>query len=99
MKEIDKEQIAQWKKEHGDVYRITDEDKSKACYLKQPSRKTMSYAATFAASNPVRSNEVLLEGMWLGGDEDFKTDDRLFFGITPKLQEIAKSAEVELEKL
>jgi hypothetical protein len=95
---MEQEQIKKWKEEHKEVFRITSED-GKECYLKYPSRKAMGYAGAVAGSNPVRSSEILLNDMWLGGDEAFKNDDRLFFGLSLKLNEITQAASVELEKL
>jgi len=90
------EQIAEWKQKHGDVFRV--EVDGSVCYLKKPDRKTMSYVATLG-SNPVRANEALLQNCWLGGDENIKTEDDLFFGVSAKLAEIISVKEAEITKL
>lgn len=90
------EQIADWKKKHGDVFKV--EVGGSACYLKKPDRKTMSYVATLG-NNPVRANEALLQNCWLGGDESIKTDDEKFFGVSAKLAEIVQIKEAEITKL
>ena len=90
------EQIADWKKKHGDVFKAQVDDS--VCYLKKPDRKTMSYVATLG-NNPVRANEALLENCWLGGDEDIKTNDEKFFGVSAQLAEIVQVKEAEITKL
>ena len=90
------EQIADWKKKHGDIFKAVVDDS--VCYLKTPDRKIMSYVATIP-NNPVRANEVLLQNCWLGGDESIKTDDEKFFGVSSKLNEIIEIKEAEITKL
>jgi len=89
-------QIAEWKKKHGDIFKVEVEDS--ICYLKKPDRKTMSYVATLG-NNPVRANEALLENCWLGGDNDIKTNDEKFFGVSSKLNEIVEIKDAEITKL
>jgi hypothetical protein len=90
------EQIAAWKKEHGSIFTVKAEES--ICYLKKPDRKTMSFVASLGNS-PIRANEALLEGCWLGGDERFKTDDEYFFAISGQLSGIIEIKSAELEKL
>ena len=97
MFEAKKEQIEQWKKEHGDIFRITVEDK--ACYLKKPDRKILGFAGMAATENPMAFNETILKNCWLGGDEEIKTNDDLFLSIAPKLQELNEFKAAELVKL
>jgi hypothetical protein len=92
-----KEQIAEWKEKHGDIFRITVEDKS--CYLKKPNRKTLGYAATAAKENPLKFNEVILRDCWLAGDEEIRTDDELFLSASSKIEKIIETKHAELEKL
>jgi hypothetical protein len=92
-----KEQIADWKAEHGDIFRITVEDK--ACYLKKPNRKVLGFASTAGKDNPLKFNEVVLNNGWLAGDEEIKTNDDLFLSIGKKLQDMIEVKEAELEKL
>jgi len=92
-----KEQIEEWKTKHVDVFRIKVLDKS--CYLKRPSRKDLSYASVAGTNNPLKFNEVILNGCWLAGDEEIKTDDKLFLSAGAKLSEILEVEEAELEKL
>lgn len=90
-------QIQEWKKKHGEISLLKIEDKK--AYLKTPDRKTLSYASSFASSDPLKFNEILLENCWLGGDEEIKTDDALFLAASSKLAELIKIKEATLEKL
>jgi hypothetical protein len=95
--EITKEKIEEWKQQHGRVFCIKVEDK--VCYLKKPSRKVLGYATVAGKSNPLKFNEELLKGCWLGGDEEIKTDDELFFATSSQLAEIVNTKEAELVEL
>lgn len=90
------EQISEWKKKHGDIFKVEVDDS--VCYLKKPDRKTMSYVATLG-NNPIRANEALLQNCWLGGDDDIKTNDEKFFGVSGKLAEIIEVKDAEITKL
>ena len=92
-----KEQIAEWKAKHGDVFRIKVDEKT--CYLKKPGRKALGYATVAGKDNPMKFNETLLNECWLGGDDEIKTNDELFLAVTPKLAELLNTKEAELEKL
>ena len=92
-----KEQIAEWKEKHKKVFCIKVDDK--ACYLKKPSRQALGYSVIAGKDNPIKANEVLLNDCWLGGDEDIKTDDDLFFAVSRRITELIEAKEAELEKL
>jgi len=94
---VSQEQIQEWKEKHGDVYKLSVEDKT--CYLKKPNRKTLSYASTAGAKDPFKFNEVILAQCWLGGDEEIKTDDMLFLSASSKIGDLIEIKEAELEKL
>lgn len=90
------EQLEAWKKQHGDIFEILVD--GKYGYLKTPDRKTMGYASSLQ-SNPIRSNEVLLNGCWIGGDEEIKTDDSLFMSVQGMLGGLIELKEATLVKL
>ncbi len=94
---VSKEQIEQWKKQYGNVYRV--EVEGKVAYLKSPTRSQISYATVLASTDPVGSNEVLLRECWLGGDMEIQTEDRLFYGVSAQLPSIINTAVAKLEKL
>lgn len=97
MSKVSKEQIEEWKAKHESVFCIEIEDKK--AYLKSPDRKTLSFASTVATSNPLKFNEILLKGCWLGGDEEIQTNDSLFLSASSKLAELIEVKEATLVKL
>lgn len=91
------EEIAAWKKKHGDVYLVEVDGRS--CYLKSPGRNEMSYAATVAGKDPMKFNAAILDKCWLAGDDEIKTNDKLFMGVAEKLDQIIETAEATVKKL
>lgn len=91
------EQIAEWKKKHGDVRAVIVD--GHIGYLKKPDRRALSYASSVGTKDPVKFNELILANCWLGGSEDIKTDDALFFGASATLADLIEVKEAELVKL
>ena len=96
-KNVVQEQIEAWKKKYGDVLCVVVGDK--VAYLKRPSRQALSAAAVVGKNDPMKYNEILLNNCWLDGDEEIKTDDSLFLGVSAKLGELVEVKEAELKKL
>lgn len=94
---ITSEQIAEWKESFGDVYHIIVEDKE--CYLKAPNRKTLSYASTVGTTDPMKFNDIILKECWLAGDEEIKTVDAYFLGVSTQLDKVCEFKKAELVKL
>ena len=94
-KSVTKEMIAEWKKKHGEIFKIVVDGKT--AFLKKPSRKNLSYAA--ATKDLIKYNEIILNACWLAGDEEIKTDDELFLAVSGKLDGLIEVKEAELEKL
>ena len=90
-----KEQIKEWKAKHGELFEITVEDKS--CILHRPTRKDLSYAS--AVKDPIKMSEVMLNALWVDGDEEIKKDDSLFLAAIQKMQDILEVKEAEIKKL
>lgn len=99
MAKVTDEQIKAWKEKHKDVYAITVDDKTG--YVRKPGRKDLSFAmaASSGGKDPVKMNEALLNSCWLGGDEEFKTQDDYFFAASQKLGDLMEMKEAELKKL
>jgi hypothetical protein len=95
--EITPEQIAEWKAKHGDVWKITVEDK--VAFLRSPDRKTLGYASSVGASDPMKFNEILLKNCWLAGDMEIQTNDALFLSASSKLAQLIEIKETEMVKL
>jgi hypothetical protein len=94
---IDQAQIDQWKEQHGEVFKMDIE--GHVAYLKKPDRKTMSYATSVASKDPIKFNEILLKGCWLGGDEKIQTDDTLFLSAGQVIGNLMEVKEATLLKL
>ena len=92
---VTKEQIKEWKEKYGELFQITVEGKS--CILRKPNRKDLSYASV--VKDPIKMSEVLLNNLWVEGDEDIKTDDTLFMAVVNKMDEVLKVKEAEVKKL
>jgi hypothetical protein len=96
-KEVTQAQIDEWKAKHGSVFYV--EIEGKKAYLKKPNRTALSAAAVVGKTDPMKYNEILLNNCWLAGDEEIKTNDDLFLGVSAKLSEIIEIKEAELKKL
>ncbi|MCX6281477.1 MAG: hypothetical protein NTU51_05915 [Bacteroidetes bacterium] len=87
------EQLAEWKKKHGVGKRF--ESDGHVCYLRYPTRTEVSFVNTI--TDGIKSNAKLLETIWLGGSEEFKTNDRFFFAIAAELKKMITTKEVQVE--
>lgn len=99
MKQATPEQISDWKKEHIYVYQVKAPESDKICYLRKPTRKELSFATAASTTDALKFNESILNSCWLYGDDEIKTNDTLFLGICPLLDEICAFEKFELEKL
>jgi hypothetical protein len=95
--QVSDDQIAMWKKQYRDIFSVMAG--SKICYLKRPDRNTLKATNAIAEQDGMRGNEVLLEGCWLGGDLEMKTNDEYFLEVVPVLEDIADFGRAELKKL
>lgn len=93
------EQIAEWKAIHLNVYALKTTALDKICYLRKPTRQELSYATKASETDSLNFNASILKSCWLHGDEEIKTNDSLFLGICPMLDEICAFEKFELEKL
>ena len=90
-----KEQIEEGKRKHGDLFEITVE--GKGCILHRPTRQDLSYVSV--VKDPVKMSEVMLNQLWVAGDEEIKTQDDLFLAAIQKMQEVLEVKEAEIKKL
>lgn len=95
--EINEKQIAELKAKYPgkELYLVTVE--GKGCILRSPGRQDLSYASV--VKDPIKLNEVLLNQLWVAGDEEIKTDDSLFMAVCAKMEEVLKIKEAEIKKL
>ena len=80
------EQIEKWKEEHGKVFTYTVDDK--IAYLRSVDCNTYSAAASKVATSPAKFNEVVIQNIWLGGDEDIRKVDSYYFGLIDHVEEM-----------
>ena len=91
------EEIAKLKAEHGEIFMLTVEDK--ACIMKTPSRKTLSYASVAGEKDPLKFNEVMLKQCFVVGDPEIRDDDKYFLGASTQMKDLIQVKESKLEKL
>ncbi len=94
---IDEKEIAGLKANYPgkDLFLVTVGDKG--CVLHSPSRQDLSYASV--VKDPIKLNEVLLNQLWVAGDEEIKTDDSLFMAVCARMEDVLKIKEAEIKKL
>lgn len=90
-----KEQVAEWKRKHGDIFELSVEDKS--CIVRRPNRKDLSYVSV--VKDPIKMSETLLKQLWLAGDTEIQEEDDLFLAVIPKMEEVIKVKESVIKKL
>jgi hypothetical protein len=91
------EQIAKWKTQHGEVFVYTVDNL--ACYLKRPSRQVVELATAEGANRPFKFTEVILANCWLDGNDELRTADKYFMGLSGKVAELVEIKTGELKKL
>ena len=93
-----KEKIAELKAAHPEgIYLLKDEDGNQ-CILHEPSRNDYSYI--LACKDEVKMNELLINQLWVDGDEIIKTDFKTTIAFAKLAAEtMFKMKEVELKKL
>lgn len=91
------EQIAKWKEEHGKVFSYDVEDK--ICYLKPVSRPVYALAMAKVATSPAKFNDIIIENIWLGGDEDIRKVDAYYFGLIDFVEELMAKKKGSLSTL
>ena len=65
-------------------------------YLKPVDRPLMS--AVLSTTDKVKQAELLLDALWLGGDERIRKDDDLFFSAMPELYKMITFHQASLKK-
>lgn len=92
------EQIAKWKEEHGKVFAY--EVDGKICYLCQVDRDVYALAASkIREAGPAKFNDVILERIWLGGDDEIRKNDSYYFGLIDFVEELMAKKKGQLTEL
>ena len=93
-----KEKIEAYKAKHPEgIYLLKDEDGNQ-CILHEPSRNDYSYI--LACKDEVKMNELLINQLWVDGDDIIKTDFKLTISFAKLAAEtMFKMKEVKVKKL
>lgn len=95
--------VKRLKQKHSVVYTLkiprNDEGTEHAIgFVRKPTRQELAPIVPQLTTNPLGAMEILLNTVWLEGDEDIKTDDELFFGAISSLEPLIKFRVAELKK-
>jgi hypothetical protein len=88
------EEIEAWKQKYGKVYFYTVD--GRVCYLRQVDRELYARASIKLTTSPAKFNEVIIEGVWLGGDDDIRKKDEYYFGLFDFLADLMAIKKGEL---
>jgi len=91
------QQVEQWKRKHGEVFVYEADDL--ACYMKRPDRQVVELASVRGQESPFKFAEVIIANCWLAGNEELRTEDRYFMGLSQKVSELVEIRTGELKKL
>lgn len=100
---VSAEKVAQWKAENKNGIARIDSNyngKDYAAYLRRPLRDDMRELSAKAGTvDPTTYTEIILDQLWLGGDEEIRKIDAVFFGVMGEVQDILDVAKATLKKL
>ncbi|RIV21373.1 hypothetical protein DYU11_18375 [Fibrisoma montanum] len=94
-------QLAEWKKKHGDIFAVEFEDNEGQTlkgYFRKPNRTEMNFISTFH-NQPFKMQHTFVSACWLGGDKVIMDDDRYMLGAAQALNELMEVKRGELKKL
>lgn len=89
--------IEEWKKKYGDIFCYEADGKS--CYLRRPSRNTISAASVVGKDDPFKFAEIIIANCWLGGEEELRVEDKYFMGLSQKVSDLVEIKVGALKKL
>lgn len=67
-------------------------------WVKKPGRAEVSMSRSLGEGDYIKINELLLDAIWLEGDECIRTDDDYFLNAIPYLDQLVELKAVELKK-
>ncbi|MWB96753.1 hypothetical protein GON26_20520 [Flavobacterium sp. GA093] len=78
------QQINEWKEKYGQIYELPVEDK--VAYLREPKMTAFRHAFNaMQKDGEMAFGEVMLNDLFIGGDEEIKTNDEYFFAARKEL--------------
>lgn len=79
--EINDALIADLKAKHGKVFKYTTTDKLKTGLFKQPDLTTLDASMAIKTTNPIKSDQIIANNTFLGGDEELITEQKYILGM------------------
>jgi hypothetical protein len=95
---LSQERIDELKKKHPKGIFLIEAEGHQAI-VRTPTRHELGYAATVSKNDPLKFNDVILNKCWIEGDEEIRTDDRIFMAVANQLDTIVETAEASIKKL
>ncbi|MRX40404.1 hypothetical protein GJU43_14040 [Flavobacterium sp. LC2016-23] len=92
---IDEKQISEWKAKFGGVYELPVEDKT--AYLREPTMKDYRRAFNAMSNGDLAFGEELITCLFIGGDEEIKTNDEYFFPARKEIRDFFNYDEAEIQ--
>jgi hypothetical protein len=77
------------------IYEVED----KKCFLRSIDRNTYSAAAAKVSTSPAKFNEIVINQIWLGGDDEIKNNDQYYFGLVEFVEELMGKKKGSLKAL
>ena len=94
---IEDKQIQEWKDKYGSVYALPVEDKT--AYLREPKMKDFKRAFTaMQDSGDLAFGEQMINLLFIGGDEEIKTNDEYFLPARKEIKEFFNFDDAEISK-
>lgn len=90
-------EIQQWKAKYGKVFRYSVDGKE--CYLRPVDRNLYSLAASKISTSPAKFNEIVIDGIWLGGDDELRKEESYYFGLIDFVEEFMAKKKGSLQEL
>ncbi len=96
MEKVTQEMINEWKEKHGGVYELPVDDK--IAYLREPKMKDFKRAFTAMTNGGnLAFGEEMINVLFIGGDEDIKTNDDYFLPARKEMKDFFNFDEAEIE--
>ena len=93
------ELVESWKKENTCGVSIIQSGGYEA-YIRRPTRNDMrELTGKNGTVDPVTYTEIVLDQLWLGGDEEIRTVDKVFYGAMAVVQEVLEVEAANIKKL
>lgn len=96
--EITPSQVEAWKKEYGKIFTVESPD-GKRCYLRVPTRSTLSMAAITAGDDSLLQKELILKNCFIGGDRELIEQDKYFYSVARQIESAIEVIECTLKEV